>query len=108
MEFRPLVAPFSATDAFVGEFVDDDPPLPPTDCLGQRMALVVDGLPIFCRDPKVEGNSLGHRLSYTRNSPFWYVLFAGLSSKETRRSRRVIPEGLSVLGFGPHPKSLSA
>jgi len=81
MEFRPLVAPFSATEAFVGEFVDDDPPLPPTDCLGKRLALVVDGLPIFRRDPKIEGNLLGH---------------AKLSSKETRRSRRVIPEGLSV------------
>ena len=47
MELRPLVAPLSATDALVGELVDDDPPLPPTDCLGKRLALVVDGLVRF-------------------------------------------------------------
>ena len=42
IELRPFIAPFGAADAFVGEFVCDDPSLPTTDCLGQSSALVVN------------------------------------------------------------------
>src|SRR5262249_30030940 len=92
IELRPLVAPFSAAEAFVGEFVDDDPPLAPTDCLGKRLALVVDGLPIFRRDPKIEGNSLGHRAILYHKQLVWVCPVCKFSSKEIRRSRRVIAE----------------
>jgi hypothetical protein len=47
IELRPFVAAFGAADAFAGEFVGDGPSLPTTDCLGESLALIVDGLPIF-------------------------------------------------------------
>jgi hypothetical protein len=39
-------------------------------------------LPIFRRDPKIEGNSFGHRLSYTINTLFWYVLFVSCQARK--------------------------
>jgi hypothetical protein len=60
IELRPFVAAFGAADAFIGEFVGDDPSLSTTNCLGESLALVVDSLSIFRRDPEVEANSLGH------------------------------------------------
>jgi hypothetical protein len=47
IELRPFVAAFGAADAFIGEFVGDDPPRSTTNCLTDSLALVVDGLSIF-------------------------------------------------------------
>jgi hypothetical protein len=47
IELWPFVAAFGAADAFIGEFVDDDPSLSTTNCLSESLALVVDGLSIF-------------------------------------------------------------
>ena len=47
IELRPFIATFGAADTFIGEFVGDDPSLSTTNCLGERLALVVDGLSIF-------------------------------------------------------------
>jgi hypothetical protein len=76
IELWPSVTAFGAADAFVGEFVDDQPSLSTSDCLGERLTLVIDGLPIFRRDPKVE-----------------------LGGEETCPSRRAIPKEISVWGF---------
>jgi hypothetical protein len=47
IELRPFVAAFGTTDAFIAEFVGDDPSLSAPNCLGQSLALVVGGLSIF-------------------------------------------------------------
>src|ERR1700730_16688185 len=60
IELRPFIATFGAADAFIGKFVGDDPSLSTTNCLGESLALVVDGLSVFRCDPKVEANTLGH------------------------------------------------
>jgi hypothetical protein len=54
IERWPSVTAFRAADALVGKFGGDNPSRPTTDCFGERSTLVVDGLPIFRRDPKVE------------------------------------------------------
>jgi hypothetical protein len=40
IELRPSVAAFGAADAFIEEFVGDDPSMSTTNCLGQSLALV--------------------------------------------------------------------
>ena len=60
IELRSLVAAFGTADAFIREFVGDDPPLPTTDRFSESVALVVDGLSIFRRNPKIQSNALGH------------------------------------------------
>jgi hypothetical protein len=76
IERWPSVTAFRAADALVGKFGGDNPSRPTTDCFGERSTLVVDGLPIFRRDPKVE-----------------------LGGEETCPSRPAIPKEISVWGF---------
>jgi hypothetical protein len=47
IELRPFVAAFGAADAFIRKFVSDNPSLSTTNCLGDSLALVVDGLSVF-------------------------------------------------------------
>ena len=60
IELWPFVAAFGAADAFIGKFTGDDPSLSTTNRLDESLALGVDGLSIFRRDPEVEANTLGH------------------------------------------------
>src|SRR6516165_2905317 len=64
IELWPLIATFSTADAFVREFVGDDPSLPTTDRLSESLALVVDGLSIFRRNPEVQSDPFAHDTSY--------------------------------------------
>jgi hypothetical protein len=90
IELRPFVAAFGAADAFVAELVCDDPSPATTYRLGECLALVVDRLPIFRRDPEIEADSLliPCYTVISRNSRF--------ASKEIGASRYAIPQGISV------------
>jgi hypothetical protein len=65
IELPPSVAAFGTADAFIGKCLGDHLSPPMVDCLGERLALVIDGLPVFRRDPKIEANWLRLGEPYT-------------------------------------------
>ena len=106
IELRPFVAAFGAADAFIGKFVGDDPSLSTTNRLDESLALGVDGLSIFRRDPKVEANTLSHGIMDSRFQARKLALLdgqfrkgfgiGGLRAPSTHTKRRV-DESVEVL-----------